>query len=182
MRAVIQMPPFRFLLAGVLAFAAVPAAAADVFGGAYLHDVQPPFTHDINEDGHDFQIGYRGDRIAGLGPIGGPAPYIFGSINDHGDTSLVAAGLGWRIGGPVYVRPGIGIAIHDGPGRRVDQRGRRTDLGSRVLFEPELAIGTQLVPGIDAELSWVHVSHATLFGRQNPGLDMLGIRLNLHLP
>jgi lipid A 3-O-deacylase len=176
------MPCFRYLVAGMLALASTPAMAGELFAGAYLHDVQPPFTHDINEDGHDFQIGYRGDRIAGLGPIGGPAPYIFGSVNDHGDTSLVAAGLSWRIGGPVYLRPGIGIAVHDGPGRRVDARGRRTDLGSRVLFEPELALGTQLLPGVAAELSYVHVSHATLFGKQNPGLDMLGLRLNLRLP
>ncbi len=172
----------RALLIPALALATAPAMAADLFGGVYLHDVQPPFTHDINEDGHDFQLGYRGDRIVGLGPIGGPAPYIFGSLNDHGDTSLVAAGLGWRIGGPVYLRPGIGIAIHDGPSLRVNDRGRRSDLGSRVLFEPELAIGAQVAPGVSAELSYVHVSHATLFSKQNPGLDMLGLRLNLHLP
>lgn len=175
-----RLPRFLPLLA--LALPTVPAHAAEVFGGAYLHDVQPPFTHDINEDGHDFQIGYRGDRIAGLGPIGGPAPYIFGSLNDHGDTSLVAAGLAWKIGAPFYVRPGIGVAVHDGPHRRVNDRGRRTDLGSRVLFEPELAIGMQLAPRISAELSYVHVSHAQLFSKQNPGLDMLGVRVNFHLP
>jgi lipid A 3-O-deacylase len=176
------LPRPRLLLSGALALLATPATAAELFGGAYLHDVQPPFTHDLGEDGHDFQIGIRGDRIAGLGPIGGPAPYAFASINDRGDTSLVAAGLGWRIGGPIYLRPGIGIAVHDGPRRRVRADGQRSDLGSRVLFEPELAIGTMIAPRISAELSWVHVSHAQLFGRQNPGLDMVGLRIGLHLP
>jgi lipid A 3-O-deacylase len=171
----------RFGLILVLAVA-VPARAAEVFGGAYLHDVQPPLTHDLNEDGHDFQLGVRGDRIAGLGPIGAPAPYAFASVNDRGDTSLVAAGLAWRFGGPVFVRPGIGIAVHDGPRRRVDPDGRRSDLGSRMLFEPEIAVGVQLAPRITAELSWVHVSHAQLFGRQNPGLDMVGLRVGVRLP
>jgi lipid A 3-O-deacylase len=172
----------RLPLIALALLASAPAAATDLFGGVYLHDVQPPLTHDINEDGHDFQIGWRGDRLAGLGPIGGPAPYVFGSVNDHGDTSLIAAGLAWRFGGPVYVRPGIGIAVHDGPKRRIDPDGRRSDLGSRVLFEPEIALGVQVAPRLSAELSWVHVSHAQLFGRQNPGLDMVGLRLNLHLP
>jgi lipid A 3-O-deacylase len=166
----------------LMAAAPAPALAAELFGGAYLHDVQPPLTHDLNEDGHDFQLGVRGDRIAGLGPVGAPAPYAFVSINDRGDTSLVAAGLAWRIGGPVYLRPGIGVAVHDGPRRRVDPDGRRSDLGSRILFEPEIAFGTQIGPRISAELSWVHVSHAQLFGRQNPGLDLWGIRLNVGLP
>jgi lipid A 3-O-deacylase len=177
------MPLPRLAFAALaLASATPPAGAAELFGGAYLHDVQPPLTHDLNEDGHDFQIGYRGNPIARLGPIGGPAPYAFVSVNDRGDTSLAAVGLSWRFGGPVYVRPGIGIAIHDGPSRRLRPDGKRSDLGSRVLFEPELAIGATIAPRLSAELSWVHVSHAQLFGRQNPGLDLVGVRLNVLLP
>jgi lipid A 3-O-deacylase len=172
----------RLLLALLAATAATPVLAAELFAGAYLHDVQPPLTHDLNENGHDFQLGIRGNRIAGLGPLGGPTPYAFASVNDRGDTSLVAAGLAWRVGGPVFVRPGIGIAVHDGPRRRVDADGRRSDLGSRVLFEPEIAVGVQLASRVTAELSWVHVSHAQLFGRQNPGLDMVGLRVGFRLP
>jgi lipid A 3-O-deacylase len=171
----------RLLLTAALCLPA-PATAADLFGGVYLHDVNTPLTSDIHEGGHDFELGYRFDRLAGLGPIGGPAPYMFVSVNDRGDTSLAAAGLAWKIGGPVYVRPGIGLAVHTGPGRRVDVSGKRTDLGSRVLFEPELALGMQILARLSVEASWVHVSHAQLFSRQNPGIDMIGVRLNLHLP
>lgn len=172
--------------AGKLACAAAlllpaPALAADLFGGAYLHDVNTPFTSDIHEGGRDFELGYRFDRLIGLGPIGGPAPYVFVSVNDRGDTSLAAAGLSWKIGGPLYLRPGIGVAVHTGPSHRVDANDRRTDLGSRVLFEPEMAIGMQVAPRLSIEASWVHVSHAQLFSRQNPGIDMIGARLNLHL-
>jgi hypothetical protein len=170
------------LLLAVACCLPAPAMAADLFGGVYLHDVNTPFTNDIHEGGRDFELGYRFNRIAGLGPIGSPAPYMFVSVNDRGDTSLAAAGLAWKIGGPLYVRPGIGIAVHTGPGRRVDADGERTDLGSRVLFEPEFAVGTQLLPRLSIEASWVHVSHAQIFSRHNPGIDMIGLRLNLHLP
>jgi hypothetical protein len=60
----------------------------------------------------------------------------------------------------------------------------RTDkiaFGSRILFEPELAIGTQVGDRLAVEASWVHMSHAQVFGRENPGIDSFGIRLNLGL-
>ncbi len=53
------------------------------------------------------------------------------------------------------------------------------EFGSRVLFEPELAVGTQLNDRMTIEASWVHMSHAQLFSGQNPGIDNLGVRLNL---
>jgi lipid A 3-O-deacylase len=164
------------------ALACAPVAAADLFGGIFAHDVNTPFTSNIHEGGRDFEFGYRWNRIVGLGPIVGPAPYAFVSVNDAGDTSLAAAGLSWKIGGPIYLRPGIGLAIHDGPSRRIDRAGERTDLGSRILFEPEVGLGVRLLPRVAIEASWVHVSHAQLFSRQNPGIDMIGARLNLHLP
>jgi hypothetical protein len=50
-----------------------------------------------------------------------------------------------------------------------------------VLFEPEIGIGFQASDRISVEGSWVHMSHAQLFGRQNPGMDNIGVRLNLKL-
>lgn len=172
----------RATLAALVLLPVAPVAAADLFGGVFAHGVNTPLTLSTHEGGTDFEIGYRWNRFAGLGPIGGPAPYAFVSVNDTGDTSLAAAGLAWRIGGPLYMRPGIGLAIHTGPSRRVDASGERTDLGSRVLFEPELGVGVAVLPRIEIEATWVHVSHAQLFSHQNPGLDMIGARLNLHLP
>jgi len=32
------------------------------------------------------------------------------------------------------------------------------------------------------EASWVHMSHAQIFGKQNPGMDNLGVRLSIQLP
>ena len=58
-------------------------------------------------------------------------------------------------------------------------RGRHTELGSRVLFAPEIGIGAQVSDKLSVEASWVHISHAQLFnGAQNPGIDMMGLRVN----
>jgi hypothetical protein len=161
---------------------AVPAQAGEVFGGLYAHAVDTPFTFDTGEGGADVQVGVRSDPIEALRVIGRPAAHVFGSLNsEEGGTDFVAAGLSWKIEtGPVYIRPGIGLALHNAPDLRVDPETRiRTDLGSRVLFEPEIAIGTELSERVSVEASWVHISNARLFNReQNPGIDMMGVRLN----
>ena len=165
------------------AFAAAPAQAGEVFAGAYVHGVDTPLTLEVDEAGADFQLGYRFAPVEGLSVIGRPAPYVFGSVNTRGDTSFAGGGLSWRIGGgPVYLRPGLGLVVHDGPELRVGPGGRRTDLGSRVLFAPELGVGTKLSDQLSVEASWVHISHARIFnGGQNPGIDMMGVRLNWRL-
>ncbi len=188
-----RVSPFRprlvarvsMVLAAALAGSALaaPAYAGEVFAGAYVHEVETPFTLETGEGGYDVALGYRFDRIEALSVIGRPAPYVIGSLNVEGDTSFVAAGLSWTIGkGPVYVRPGIGLAIHDGPKSSFGEDGARYDLGSRVVFEPEIAIGARLSDRVSVEASWMHLSHARLFnGSQNPGIDMFGARVNLAL-
>ena len=67
------------------------------------------------------------------------------------------------------------------PGNSRTSRNDKIDFGSRVLFEPELGIGFDVNRRLSIEASWVHMSHAQLFGRQNPGIDNLGARLTLGL-
>jgi hypothetical protein len=164
------------LFAAIAVLACEPAHASEVFGGILAHDIDSPLTLGGREDGADFQLGWRGDRIRALGFIGAPSPYVFGSLHSGGDTHFAAAGVSWRIGGRLFVRPGIGLAVHS---RRNDgvADGLRTDLGSRVLFEPELGIGYQVSDRVSIEASWVHISNAQLLSRQNPGMDSIGIRL-----
>ncbi len=170
------------LIASVLgASASAPVAAKEVFVGAYVHEVGTPLTFAVNESGVDIEIGYRMDPVEALAFLGKPQPYLLASLNTVGDTSFAGGGLSWKLGkGPVYVRPGIGLIIHDGPAFRVDQAsGTRTDLGSRVLFEPEIAIGVRLSQRVSLEASWVHISQAQIFNsQQNPGIDMMGARVN----
>ena len=163
------------LLASMLIFTA-PARAGEVFGGLYVHDVDTPLTKSGFEGGADIQIGYRGGRI-GKTPL---QPYIFGALNTSGETNYAAVGLSAKFGDRLYIRPGVGLAIHSGSAGDF-QRTDRIAFGSRILFEPELGIGYQINDRVSVEGSWVHMSHAQLFGGQNPGIDNFGVRLNFGL-
>jgi lipid A 3-O-deacylase len=157
------------------------ATAQEVFAGVYAHEVDTPFTLDTGEGGMDFAVGYRFPPFQKLHAIGRPAPYVITSFNTQGDTSFVGGGIGWRLGdGRWYFRPALGLVVHDGPARRLDPiTGKRTDLGSRVLFQAEIGAGFQASERLAVEASWMHISHATLFNsNQNPGIDMVGLRLN----
>ncbi|NUT00118.1 MAG: acyloxyacyl hydrolase, partial [Sphingomonas sp.] len=167
------------LCAAALA-AAVPASvhAGEVFGGAYVHDVKLPTNLSGFEGGLDLQLGYRGGRI-GKTPL---QWYAFGALNTAGETSYAATGLSARfgLGDGFYIRPGVGIAIHNGSAGKF-YRTDKIAFGSRVLLEPEVGIGKQVNDRLSIEASWVHMSHAQLRGRENPGIDNLGFRVNLKL-
>ena len=169
----------RALLCLALTGAARPAAPSELFGGLLAHDVDSPLTRGGFEEGADFQLGWRGERIRALRAIGSPSPYALVSVATGGETYFAAAGVTWRIGGRVYLRPGIGIAVHSRGDGAVG--GIRTDLGSRILFEPELGVGVLVSDRLSIEAAWVHLSHAQLFGRQNPGMDSVGIRISYRL-
>lgn len=171
----------RRVAAALALLTGAPAEAAELFGGVLAHDVDTPLTRGGFEDGADLQIGWRGSRIETLRAVGAPSPYAFASVATGGDTHFAALGLSWRLGGRLFVRPGLGLAIHDRPSRGV-RAGVRTDLGSRILFEPELGIGYQISDRLSVEATWVHLSHAQLFGRQNPGMDSIGLRVSWRLP
>jgi hypothetical protein len=155
---------------------AAPAAANELFGGLYVHDVDTPLSIAGIEGGMDVQLGWRGARLGGT-PL---QPYVFGALNTSGETSYAAAGLSARFGERIYVRPGIGLAVHSGKTGEF-QREDRIAFGSRILFQPELGIGAQLNDRLSVEGSWVHMSHGTLFSSQNPGIDNFGVRLNYRL-
>lgn len=161
----------------VLMLAATPAQADEVFVGFYAHDVDTPLNLRGLGEGSDFQLGWRGDRMRALAAIGSPSPYAFVGLNTSGETHYAAAGISWKIGRTVYVRPGIGLAVHTGP-VDPDRPEPREAFGSRILFEPELALGVQVSDRVSVEAGIVHMSHATLLSGHNPGIDNIGVRLN----
>ena len=165
---------------GLLTLSGV-AHAAELFGGVYVHDVKLPTDLSGIEGGTDLMLGLRGGNIAK--PLGAELqPYVFGALNTAGETDYAAAGLSakFNLGKSIYIRPGLGLAIHNGSASDFFRRDKIA-FGSRVLFEPELGFGTKLNNRLSMEASWVHMSHATLFSRENPGIDNLGVRLNLAL-
>lgn len=153
-----------------------PAAAGELFGGLYVHDVKLPTDKSGIENGMDIQVGYRGGGIA-LTPL---RPYAFAALNSAGQTNYAAVGLSAKFGHSIYIRPGLGIAIHTGSAGKFFNPDKIA-FGSRVLFEPELGVGTRINSRLSIEASWIHMSHAQLFGKENPGIDNLGVRLNLAL-
>jgi lipid A 3-O-deacylase len=169
------------LAAAAAALTAAPALADELYLGVSEHAIDTPLSLATFENGQDLQLGYRTAPIEGLRAIGRPSAYLHGQVSLDGETSLAAAGLSWKIGNKIYLRPGIGLAIHTDKISEFRANGERIDLGSRVLFEPELAVGVKLNEKLAAELSWVHVSHATLFSGQNPGMDFIGARVVLKL-
>lgn len=158
---------------------ATPARADDLWLGVYQHDVTIAQTR--FETGQDIKIGWTGDRIEGLEAIGKPSPHVLLSKSLKGETDYVAAGLNWTFGKTVYVRPGIGLAVNNGPSRAF-RNGRRVDLGAPITFEPELALGWRIDERFALEASWIHLSHATLFSEQNRGMDSMGVRLLVRVP
>jgi len=171
---------FRVLLLGALTLAAAsPAPAGELFGGLYIHDVDTPITASGIESGVDLQLGYRWDPLM---TRKGPQPYVFAAINSAGNTNYAAAGLAFKFGDKIFIRPGLGIAVHTGSTRDFTRPGSdRIDFGSRILFEPELGIGFRIGGRATVEGSWVHMSHAQIFSAQNPGIDNIGARFSWKL-
>lgn len=178
------------------------AMAGEALIGLYAHDVT--FLGDTfgvgaagREDGADIMLGLRSDRIEALRAIGRPQAHAMVSVNTDGTSHFAAAGLSWPIPlyGQLYFRPGIGLAYTTGktnlppanvPGlspaefdRRLHLYNTRIDFGSKVLFQPELAIGLRLSERVSLEASWVHLSNGRILGnsRKNQGLDDAGMRL-----
>ena len=190
------MPP-RALIAAVIAMAliATPALAGEVFVGAYAHDVDDGISYGKFETGVQIVAGVRTTALEELAILGKPRVHLLVGVNTSGGTSYAATGLAWRfdLTERLYAQPGLGIAIHDGrvnlpspdaPGltpqerlKRISDRRTRLDLGSRVLFEPELSLGWKATSRLSMELSWIHLSHARLAGHYNPGLGDVGLRM-----
>jgi lipid A 3-O-deacylase len=178
------MTQFRLLICAVTlgCAAPLPAAAQELYLGGSFHTVDLPTSLETGEGGHDLQFGLRSAPIKAFDGLGSPSAYLHGQVSLNGQTSLAAAGLSWKLGkGKVYLRPSVGLALHTDRMPDFLPDGTRIDLGSRVVFEPELAVGLRVTPKIAAELSWVHVSHAQLLGGQNPGMDFLGARVVVKL-
>ena len=181
-------------VAAVMAMAG-PAAAGEVFAGVYAHDVDDGISYGKFEGGAQIVAGVRTTALDELAFLGKPRVHLLAGVNTQGGVNYVASGLAWRfnLAKRVYIQPGVGLAIHDNrvgfpspdePGisdveraKRLNDFRNKLDLGSRVLFEPELTLGWKATDRLSAELSWIHLSHARLAGRYNPGVADVGFRL-----
>jgi hypothetical protein len=182
-------------LALLVAAGAMPAWAGEAFVGVYAHDVDDGISYGKFEHGAQIVAGARTTALDELAILGRPRVHLLAGVNTAGGIDYLATGLGWRfdVTRRLYIQPGIGVAIHDGhvnlpspdePGITPQERLKRLadyqtklDLGSRVLFEPELSIGWKATRRLSVELSWIHLSHGKLAGDYNPGVADVGVRL-----
>lgn len=187
-------------LGAVMALGGGAAQAGEYLIGLYAHDaVFLGQTFGVGaagrESGADLHLGVRSEPVTWLKLIGKPQAHAFISINSENTSNFIAAGLSWPIGlgHHVYIRPGLGLAVTDGetglppvnaPGltpaeiqRRLNLYNTRIDFGSKLLFEPEIALGYRFGEHWSAELSWVHISNGEIFHQgKNQGMDDAGVR------
>ena len=194
--------PVAALLAALLA--AAPATAGEVFAGLLAHAVNlrgtppPPailFEGQEEQGTHDLELGWRSDYF-GSGRVLEMRGALKAQINLDGRTSFLAAGFDFRkpfLRDRLYAQIGIGLAYQTGYSftpdpfesglsqsefnRRYDIYLNRTAFGSKVLFNPNAAVGLRVSPRLALEGTWEHYSHAQLFSSQNPGIDSFGARL-----
>jgi lipid A 3-O-deacylase len=183
---------FALLLAGL----AGSARAGEVFAGLYAHDLNDGISAVGNfEGGAQVVVGARTTALDELSVLGKPRVHVLMGVNTSGGADYLATGLSWRLKltERLYLQPGLGVAVHDGkvglpspdaPGITLVEKLQRQrdwetklDLGSRVLFEPEVSLGWKATRRLSLELSWIHLSHAKLAGRQNPGVGDVGLRV-----
>ena len=165
----------------VLAWSLTPAAgsAQEAWLGLFGHDLPIGIADCCFERGMDIQAGLRTGPLVAVPPFGELRVYGLGSVNTLGGVPFAAAGAAWRwpIGtSGFYLQPGLGAAVQFGSDAKYQVRPDQLYLGSRVLFEPELSLGWRADRRWAIEAAYVHLSHAQLAGRQNPGLDDVGVR------
>ena len=185
-----------FVAGAILALTAGPVMAGEALVGVYQHDIMDRLSHGGHfEHGKDIVFGLRTASLDELSILGSPHVHFIIGLNTLGGTDYAAAGFDWRFkfaGDRFYLEPGIGGAVHTGPVNlpspdapglslaqvrfRQHQYATKLDLGSRVLFEPELALGWKATDRWSLEMSWIHMSHAQLASHQNPGLGDFGFR------
>ena len=105
-----------------------------------------------------------------------PRPHFGFHINTAGDTSQVFTGLTWEWNflPPFFADASFGLAVHDGA---ITTDALHTkELGSRVLFRESVEIGWNFYGPHNVSVLVDHVSHGTMLGPKNEGMDSLGVR------
>lgn len=157
------------------------ASAGELGVGIGAHDVDLWKAECCFESGQNLEIHGRTDPLEGMKKFGSFRLWASGSVNSDGGTNYVAAGLMRRFWdndeGKFYAQLSVGLGVHDGPDGDVQKEPDRIYFGSRVLIASEAAAGVRLNEDWAAEAAYFHLSHGGLAGDQNPGLDVISVRL-----
>ncbi|RYF93353.1 MAG: acyloxyacyl hydrolase [Caulobacteraceae bacterium] len=161
-----------------LAFAGI-ANAGEVGVGIGAHDVDLWKQECCFESGQNLEVHYRSDPLKVDRGLGIWRLWALGSVNSDGGTNFVAGGIQRRFweDKKVYAQLSVGLGVHDGPDEDYQKTPDRIYFGSPVLIASEAAAGVNLNDNWSGEVAYFHMSHAGLAGDQNPGLDVVSVRL-----
>ena len=163
-------------LAPALAAEGIRDSGKTLAVGVLAHDSGPFSDH--HEDGVDLSLEAQ---FAPLDIWASPRPHLGITANFQGDTSVIYAGLGFRLRETKqwYVDGLLSVALHDGPLHK-DPVGCQlySDCGYGTRFLPRfgLEIGYRLSPATSVSLLFDHMSHKWLVAGENEGLDHVGLR------
>lgn len=182
----------RHLAVALAAFVCLAAGAAragpieEVRLGVLAHDVLNLSDKD-KETGADFEFEVDFRKSRALRALGSPRVQATFALNTAGDTNFGGVGLAWdrRFTDRWYGELQFGLALHDGvvdlpPGPAgLDEKRRRSILGSRELFRWSAALGYRLDDRWNVAVEWVHLSNGDVLGdaELNEGIDAAGVRV-----
>jgi len=144
--------------------------------GLLAHDRGPASDH--HEKGVDLNLELQ---FAPLDILGSPRPQLGATLNFQGDTSVVYAGLNFRLRESArwFVDALLSAAAHDGPLHK-DPVGcaQFSDCGFGTRFLPRFGveIAYRISPAASLSLFFDHLSHKWIVGGENEGLDHVGLR------
>jgi len=164
---------------GLAGLGAGTAQAGEIGVGVAAHDVDLWKQQCCFESGANLELHARSEPLDTPEGLGSWRLWSSASLNTDGGTNFVAGGIMRRFwnGQKFYTQLSIGLAVHDGPDEDFQKTPDRVYFGSPVLFASEAAVGVQLNEDWSAEAGYYHLSHAGLAGDQNPGLDVVSVRL-----
>jgi len=179
----------------LLGFAPAQAGPfSDVYVSVVAHNIQVTDPKNAGkEQGPNIEIGAHFVSPGFLSGLGQPRPYVMASANAAGDTSFVAAGLGWRVpfGRDWAFEPAIGVAWHNaaranpfpnGDPQATQFSARRIINSSRDVFHTTLGVSRAVSGSARLALVYEHLSHGQVLGKgRNQGIDQAGVRLSFKL-
>lgn len=157
----------KLLTFASLALAASPCALAEARTGVMQHNsaVLGDHANAGKEGGPNIELELSSGRRV--------SPFAVVSANTDGGTSFAAAGLEYTAGGELFVRPGVGLALHDG---NINGPPGTLKLGARALFYARLDVGLTVTDYTALALRIEHLSNGHILGDgPNNGLDTVGI-------
>lgn len=156
------------------------ASAGEVGVGVGAHDVDLWKQECCFESGQNLELHWRSEPLDVKRSLGVWRLWALGSVNSDEGTNFVAGGIQRRFWGDkkVYAQLSVGLAVHDGEdGDPPVANPDRIYFGSPVLIASEAAAGVNFNDDWSGEVAYFHMSHAGLAGDQNPGLDVVSVRL-----